>query len=177
MKKCFKCGIIKPLSEFYVHKQMGDGHLNKCKDCTKSDSSKREKSLRENDEWVEKEKRRAREKYHRLYADGRHHAKGEKKKKVMFAYVEKYPEKRNVRSFMGKKIKAATGNQLHHWSYKIENALDVIELSVRAHSKAHRFIVYDQERMMYRRTDNNELLDTKEKHEQYILHRINTEPD
>jgi hypothetical protein len=37
MKRCFKCLCELPLAAFYKHARMGDGHLNKCKACTKKD--------------------------------------------------------------------------------------------------------------------------------------------
>ena len=38
MKVCFRCLQPKDLSDFYKHAAMADGHLNKCKDCTKSEA-------------------------------------------------------------------------------------------------------------------------------------------
>lgn len=39
-KKCFKCNLVKSLTDFYKHAVMKDGHLNKCKECTKNDANK-----------------------------------------------------------------------------------------------------------------------------------------
>lgn len=36
-KRCFKCGHVFPIGDFYSHPMMADGHLGKCKTCTKKD--------------------------------------------------------------------------------------------------------------------------------------------
>jgi hypothetical protein len=36
-KQCFKCDAVLPITNFYRHPMMGDGHLGKCKACARYD--------------------------------------------------------------------------------------------------------------------------------------------
>jgi len=173
MKKCFKCGIEKDLSEFYVHPRMGDGHLNKCKECTKNDVHRDYRKNILNPEWHQKEKDRGCEKYHRLNYRNLQKPSYENKKKIMDKHMNKYPEKylAKLKSFS---IHAPEGLEKHHWSYNKEHYKDVLFLTNKDHSTAHRRMIYDQERMMYR-TQSGILLDTRESHEDYISKFINSD--
>ena len=60
-KVCFKCKRELPIDMFYKHSRMADGHLNKCKDCTKKDVHEKYMSNIDNPAYVEKERARCRE--------------------------------------------------------------------------------------------------------------------
>ena len=172
LKKCFKCGLEKEISDFYKHPQMGDGHLNKCKKCNKIDAKKSYNKKSEDSEWRESERTRGRDKDRRLYV-GTQKAKPECNEK----YWAKYPEKNAARQKSGRLKKPFDLAEKHHWSYNEVHYCDVIWLTKKDHLKAHRFIVYDQERKMYRCADDFSLLDTKERHENYIMGVIKNKED
>ena len=159
MQTCFKCKKALPLSDFYVHRMMANGHLGKCKDCTKADTKKRTDALLSDPVWVEKEKRRQREKERRL----KHLRKpptSASRSASRSRYKKLYPEK-YISKCLSRKLSHAKGFNNHHWSYNPEHAKDVISLTVIQHALVHRCMVYDQERMMYRRLDGT-LIDSRE---------------
>lgn len=164
-KECKQCHVFKPLTEFYKHSQNSDRYFGKCKECVRARVRKRHNELVKNSEWHEKEKARHREKYYRLGYKDKHKPTYDQKKLIIKRYFEKYPEKLKAKNASAK-MKPKKGYQKHHWSYNEEHYKDFIEMLPQDHAKLHRYMVYDQERMMYR-TLEGVLLDTKERHLAY----------
>ena len=168
MKPCIICKIEQELEQFYKHPQMGDGHLNKCKTCCKRQADEREKRLRDNSDWLEKEKTRGKEKYHRLYKKQNKEPRKQRtklvsRKETYNRYKAKYPEKILATSAVQHLERTFEKSHFHHWSYNEEHRKDVIELSEKEHNLLHRGMIYDQDLKMYRNS-KGELLDSKQSH-------------
>lgn len=150
-KVCRRCGRTLPITEFYAHPQMGDGHLNICKECIKAEMRMRYNDKSKDQSFVEKERIRGREKYQRLgYANKRTAANLEKS--------EKYKGLRDARDRF--KFHSSEYVELHHWNY---NDLDlVICLDKRLHKRVHGVMEFDIERGYY--FFNGNPLDTVDKH-------------
>jgi len=130
MKKCFKCHGVFPLTQFYKHPMMADGHLNKCKECTRKDSAKRLEIKKQDPEWVEKERIRHINKFRKY----RHGTEEEVKKINARAMV--------TRAIAENKIKrlpcVVCGNpksQGHHEDY--DKPLEITWLCIRHHNDRH----------------------------------------
>jgi hypothetical protein len=156
-KVCFKCNAKKSINDFYKHKAMADGHLNKCKECNKVDVKKDyyRKALDEN--WLEKERIRGRERYQRLNYKERQKELNKNK----FWREGKYKN-------LHKKLKTPKGFELHHWNYNFDFIEDVFLLSRKQHGQSHTYLKLDETLLIFRDLDNN-LLDTREKHFNYLL--------
>lgn len=146
MKTCFKCLQSLPLDAFYKHSAMGDGHLGKCKECTKSDvKNHRAENL---------ERIRA---YDKLRASVPHRIAARKEyaktdagkaahKKALHVSKFRFPERAKARNAVSNATRDGRLEKLpcfvcgeraeaHHPDYS--RPLDVVWLCVHHHKQAH----------------------------------------
>lgn len=162
MRVCIKCGIEKDIEAFYLRRSLkNNGRYHTCKECAKIIG----KQIREKDkldfEKVLKLRERSRNKDRSNYKQK--NKPGDSRKHAI-----KYPEKTQARKICQYLKPEVKGNILHHWSYHLEDGLDLIELTRRVHSKIHRHLIYDQKYKIYRRCDDETLLDSRQKHLDFI---------
>ena len=155
-KKCFKCGLLLPISMFYAHREMADGHLNKCKNCAKADVHKNYLKNIENEEYVEKERIRGREKYKRLnyckrYNQPRNKASARNSRRFFEVRLGKLPE--NI--------------ELHHWNYNEPKSVFILDR--RTHARLHKLIERPENSNIFVVKKTREILDTIKKHKEFIM--------
>lgn len=149
-KQCITCFRVLPITEYYKHKQMADGHLNKCKECQKANSkAARTQNIERYREYdrdrANKPERVAARREYKQTPEGRAaHAR------AMKAYHERYPLKKAAHIMTrnavrdGKLIKPeayeSCGNQhkieAHHDDYT--KPLSVRWLCENCHKEWHR---------------------------------------
>lgn len=157
-KVCFKCDNMKPLSEYYKHKKMGDGLLGKCKSCTVSDSKKTTELNTSTPEGLEKERARHRDKYHRL---GYKELQKEWNKGQPWKDSTVYKQLRKNYPGLAREF------ELHHWNYNDEFLEDIFILNIKDHKNLHNHLTLDIEKRIFYLKDGS-YLDTREKHKDFI---------
>lgn len=148
MKKCFKCEKTMPLNYFYRHSQMKDGHLNKCKECSKSDVKNNYSNLSKNDDFMEKERLRCRIKYHKY----KYKSNSDKLNQNLLKNCRKV--------FLSKGFLIDKDEELHHWNYNKPYSCFILKR--KHHARLHQIINLDEDKVYFR--FNNNILDSVEKH-------------
>jgi hypothetical protein len=147
MKTCFKCSRTLPLSEFYRHPRMGDGHLGKCKDCAKADVAEAYRIKVSTPQGLAQERQRSREKYYRLGYAEKYRGNS---RRYQASYNARNPEKAKARQIFGNAVRdgklvrpdtcqeCGAGGVIHGHHRDYSKPLEVMWLCVPCHGLQHR---------------------------------------
>jgi hypothetical protein len=135
-KRCFKCLETLPMEAFYKHSAMGDGRLNKCKECTKKDVS--EHRLRN----IERIRQ-----YDKMRASQPHRMK--LRKEIIDEWLQKHPDRRAAQYKVSNAIRdgklkrqpcwvCGQKAEAHHPDYS--RPLEVVWLCRPHHMQAHALV-------------------------------------
>jgi hypothetical protein len=151
MKTCFKCGIKKPLSEFYKHSAMADGHLNKCKECAKKDAQKNYRANIKHYKEYEKSRAMLPHRIAARKAYSKTDAFAISRKVSMQKYRNKFPDKYKATTAVNNAVASGklkkescmicgmTKAEAHHTDYS--KHLDVLWLCRKCHCGVHKFLI------------------------------------
>ncbi|KUF38986.1 hypothetical protein AS361_03825 [Myroides marinus] len=156
-KECFKCKKVKILDLFYKHPKTKDGHLNKCKECCKSEAIKHSRIKSKDPTWVEKQRERSREKYIRL---------NYKTKQFDLNRNRNYKDAKYKN--LSRKLKPPKGHEIHHWSYLDDNFENVFILDRQTHRRIHYYLIYDSTKKCFK-SKCGQLLDSQQKHIDFLI--------
>ena len=136
LKTCFKCNNHLPLSEFYKHKQMADGHLNKCKSCAKKDvANHREENLDKIREYDRMRYRR--DEYRQEQLRNLYKSMSPTKRKVHYLVSNAIRDGRLERPDGCWHCGTICTPEAHHAYYDVERFKDVTWLCRSCHIKVH----------------------------------------
>lgn len=158
MNKCIECKKSKDLDDFYDHPKNRDKKSGCCKECQKERARVRYRIKRKDKVWVESERERGREKYSRLNYKDRAYSTAQ----VLS------PKLANIYKNQSRNRKAPKGCEQHHWSYDPKHFKDTILLDRVDHRRLHTKILKTQDGNFYKIKDDGKVLDTKQKHLEFI---------
>lgn len=139
MKTCFKCHTTKSLTEFYKHSEMADGHLNKCKECTKKDVSDRYYSPEAHSKIVAYERSRFKDPHRKALINEYQRRRRSRNRKDITRSRTQRAVKRGTITKLPCEVCGNTKSEAHHTDYN--DAFSVRWLCFKHHRELHGQIV------------------------------------
>ncbi len=139
-KTCFKCSQTKPITEFYKHSAMGDGHLGKCKVCAKADANKHRLENIDKIREYDKERGRSKERIAAAAKHAKHWREQDKRRAISHNKVAYAIRKGNlVKSPCC--VCGSSESMAHHESY--DRPLDVVWYCQIHHKERHKIMAIE----------------------------------